>query len=103
MGRKEDDANMLRLSTPQSLPAKTQEITIANLAPSAPPGQPDDVHLTKVRAAISEFMGIYWGSVEVTEMIQKLKERRTRVDKVQLYWIVREDPHCTFVPDGSNE
>ena len=36
-------------------------------------------------------------------MIQELKERDIRVDRVQLSWIVQEDACCIFVPAGSNE
>ena len=49
----------------------------------APPAQPKDVEFTEVREVIFEIMGIYWSSVTVTEMIQKLKERGVGVDKEQ--------------------
>ena len=52
-----------KLRTPQGLPAKAQEIRIANLVPSAQPVQPEDVDLVKVREDIIEIMGIFRGSV----------------------------------------
>ena len=36
-------------------------------------------------------------------MIQALQERAIQVDKVQLHWIVQEEPHYTFVPAVSND
>ena len=71
-------------------PTKPQETRIANLVPSAPPAQPDDVDLTEVREAIFEITGIYWACVEVTKIIQELNKRGIRVDNVQLRWIVQE-------------
>ena len=56
-------------------PSKAQDIRIANWGPSAPPAQPDDVHLTQVWEAIFDIMGVYWRSVGVTQMIQELRKR----------------------------
>ena len=83
--------------------AKANEKRIASLVPSAPPAQPEDVELTKKPEPILEIMGIRWGSVEVTNMIRELNEKGTRVDKVQLFWLVQENPYDTFVPAGSKD
>ena len=102
--RNEDAASMIRLRTPQSPPAQAQEKRIDSMIPSAPPAQPEDVELNKVREAIFEIMGMHWmESVEVTNMIPKLKGRGIQVDKVLLCWVVQEDPQYSFVPAGSND
>ena len=74
--RKEDAANLIRLNQI----ARSKDI--ASMIASAP-ARPDDVELTKVRGAINELLGRHW-----------VATRGIRVDKVQLYWIVQEEPHC---------
>ena len=94
LSRKEDDLNLIRLTTSQGHPAKAQEILLIWCLAR---------RLKDARDAFSDIMGIYWRTVEVSRMIYALTERGIRVDNVQRYWIVQEDPHYTFLPAGSDE
>ena len=91
--RKEGAANMVRLRVRSGHRAKSQEVRLASMIPSAPPAQPDHVELTKGREAIVEILGMNWGA----------SPGGTQVDQVQIHWILQEEPHYTFVPAGSNE
>ena len=83
--------------------SKAEEVRIAKGTPTAPPAQQKDLELANVREAIFEILGMHRGIVEVAKMIQALQERGIQLGQVQLYWIIQEDPHYTFVPAGSNE
>ena len=98
--QEEDAASWTRLRTPQSVPANAKEMRIVRLVSRAPPAQPEDVELTKMRKVIAWIMCFCWRSVEVTQMSQELQERCIQVDKVQLFWIVQE-LYSTCVPVGS--
>ena len=98
LNRKKNAASMVRLRVPNGPPAKGQEVRLAT-------------------ANTSRWCGVDKGGGVHSRDPGNALERRgsdnnypgasrkigVRVDNVQLYWIVQEDPHCTLVPVGSNE
>ena len=58
--RNEDAASTLSIRVPSGTLATVQEVKLASVIPCAPPAQPDELELARVREAIFEILDTHW-------------------------------------------